>query len=125
MFTKQEIILDDRLILKEKNSPDSEKKTENTCLSPNSSQLEKKEIVSAVVNVSAKKQRCAFENCNKKIAKIIGDCKYCSSKFCSQHRLPEIHLCNNMKEVKNTSKKILEDKLTNEKCVGNKIDYKI
>jgi len=37
--------------------------------------------------------KCNFEGCAKKIAVIVGDCKFCQKKFCTQHRLPEDHDC--------------------------------
>ena len=68
-----------------------------------------------------KKTRCFLEGCSDRIAKIIGDCRYCSSKFCGKHRLPETHLCPNMQTCKQQSFEKNSNKLMNEKCVANKV----
>ena len=39
---------------------------------------------------------CDYEGCKNKRAVIIGDCSYCSMKYCTQHRLPELHKCYNL-----------------------------
>ena len=44
--------------------------------------------------------KCDFEGCKKKVAMIIGDCSYCSKKFCAIHRLPEGHACINISDCK-------------------------
>ena len=33
---------------------------------------------------------CAVEECKERTAPIIGDCKYCQTKYCANHRLPEV-----------------------------------
>ena len=68
-----------------------------------------------------KNGRCNYDTCSKKTAKIIGDCRYCSNKFCESHRLPESHSCTCYDKVRCESKNILKNKLMNEKCVGVKI----
>jgi len=32
-----------------------------------------------------KANRCAFEGCNARVVKIIGDCRYCQQKFCGKY----------------------------------------
>jgi predicted nucleic acid binding AN1-type Zn finger protein len=59
--------------------------------------------------------------CGKKIAYIIGECKFCTCSFCLIHRLPEIHNCINLDKCKEQAKDINENKLMQEKCVANKI----
>lgn len=68
-----------------------------------------------------KKKRCNYENCNNKAATIIGDCSYCSLKYCISHRLPEAHLCTNIQECKDISFKRNQDKLLSEKCIAAKV----
>ncbi|KAK5642651.1 hypothetical protein RI129_008818 [Pyrocoelia pectoralis] len=36
---------------------------------------------------------CCFTKCKKKTSDFGIDCKYCSSRFCTAHGLPEIHGC--------------------------------
>ena len=125
MSTKQEIIIEDRLLLSDKKCKDENKETDNVCVSPSSGKYSKVNVFQDELKPIINKKRCFHENCNKRIAKIIGDCKYCNNKFCSEHRLPELHFCKNMIDVKNNSRKNLELKLSNEKCVGDKINNKI
>jgi ubiquitin len=51
-----------------------------------------------------KKSKCDVEGCTQRPAPIIGDCAYCSSKFCAQHRLPETHTCVKLKDCRQTAK---------------------
>jgi len=65
--------------------------------------------------------RCAFEGCNARVVKIIGDCRYCQQKFCGSHRLPETHVCPNLATCKQASFERNSNKLLNEKCVKVKV----
>ena len=38
-------------------------------------------------------ERCNFKNCNKKLPLSSTKCR-CGQRFCSKHRLPEIHDCS-------------------------------
>ncbi len=51
-----------------------------------------------------KKSKCDVEGCTQRPAPIIGDCAYCASKFCAQHRLPETHHCIKLKDCRQTAK---------------------
>ena len=51
-----------------------------------------------------KKSKCDVEGCVQRPAPIIGDCAYCCSKFCAQHRLPETHQCIKLKDCRQTAK---------------------
>ena len=73
------------------------------------------------VNPVKIKSRCAFPDCKKKCAPIVGDCKYCLSKFCSTHRLPEEHNCSQMAQCKQFSFNANQNKLMAEKCVAAKV----
>ena len=68
-------------------------------------------------------QKCAFtaSGCNDRVVKIIGDCRYCSQKFCSKHRLPEAHQCPNIKTMKDTAAGRNAEKLMHERTVSNKV----
>ncbi|KAI8810335.1 hypothetical protein BJ742DRAFT_888196 [Cladochytrium replicatum] len=65
--------------------------------------------------------RCNAENCSDRAVKIVGDCRYCSSKFCARHRLPEAHACPNIQSCRADAQTILEKKLLTEKCVASKV----
>ena len=47
-------------------------------------------------------QECQL--CKSDVA-IIYNCNYCKQRFCSEHRLPEKHLCPNMPSKKNWRKR--------------------
>ncbi|KAI8919630.1 hypothetical protein BC831DRAFT_480952 [Entophlyctis helioformis] len=70
---------------------------------------------------SKKSNTCQFGSCSDKIVKIVGDCRYCSSKFCSRHRLPEAHACSNLQSCRQASHEKLAGKLLNEKTVAAKV----
>ena len=64
-----------------------------------------KTTVNTTVNTTTKPPKCCAANgCGKRPAPIIGDCVYCNSKFCAQHRLPETHECSKLKECRQTAK---------------------
>jgi len=65
--------------------------------------------------------KCAHGECKQMAAFIVGDCKYCNSKFCGTHRLPESHACSNMQGCKDTSFAKNKAKLEKEKCVSSKV----
>ena len=80
---------------------------------------EEKEIT---INLKKKtKHHCSLNCCNNKVVKILGDCKWCSLSFCSEHRLPESHCCPNYDDCrKNSFNK--NAKLVGEmKCVSSKV----
>lgn len=62
--------------------------------------------------------KCQNIDCNNKVILIVGDCKWCSKKFCGTHRLPEEHLCEGLKDMKDSKFSINAKKLMNEKCVA-------
>ncbi|ORE04789.1 polyubiquitin [Rhizopus microsporus var. microsporus] len=68
-----------------------------------------------------KKTRCAFESCSDKPVKIIGDCRYCQSKFCARHRLPEDHRCENLTSCRQAAHERNSIKLLSERCVASKV----
>ncbi|KAJ3385801.1 hypothetical protein HDU92_002853 [Lobulomyces angularis] len=65
--------------------------------------------------------RCAQISCNDRAVKIIGDCRYCSKKFCGKHRLPEVHICEGLIKCKQESISKLSDKLQSERIQSSKI----
>jgi ubiquitin C len=69
----------------------------------------------------AKGSKCAFKDCTAKPVLIIGDCKYCNSKFCGTHRLPETHECSNMQSCRDVHFNKNKAKLEGEKCVAAKV----
>lgn len=64
---------------------------------------------------------CGHEKCINPIAKIVGDCRWCSSRFCLKHRLPETHVCPNIATCRAQASDDLAKRLLEEKCVSNKV----
>ncbi|KAL0079817.1 hypothetical protein J3Q64DRAFT_1761389 [Phycomyces blakesleeanus] len=73
------------------------------------------------IKAVSRKQRCAFGSCSDKPVKIIGDCRYCQSKFCARHRLPEAHVCVNLLSCKQAAHERNSMKLLSERCVASKV----
>lgn len=67
------------------------------------------------------KNRCTVLGCGERIAKIVGECRYCGHGYCSRHRLPESHQCDNMQGCRQQSYEKNSSKLLGEKCVADKV----
>lgn len=76
---------------------------------------------SSLDSVLAVKNKCFVPTCTDRPAKIIGDCKYCKQHFCSKHRLPESHQCDNLVSCRQASFEKNSSKLMGEKCVADKV----
>ncbi|KAI9144593.1 polyubiquitin [Paraphysoderma sedebokerense] len=68
-----------------------------------------------------KSSRCAVDGCKDKVVKIIGDCRYCTKRYCGKHRLPESHACEQLDSCRQAAADKLTGKLLNEKCVAQKV----
>lgn len=67
------------------------------------------------------KRKCGFEGCKNKILSISINCNKCKLFFCSNHRLPEDHLCTHLQEIKDEAHANLSNTLQQQKCVAAKI----
>ncbi|KAI8621136.1 hypothetical protein BC830DRAFT_1055792, partial [Chytriomyces sp. MP71] len=65
-------------------------------------------------------QRCAL-GCGAAAVKTVGDCRFCSQKFCAKHRFVEAHACANMQSCHEQAKSGLASKLLAEKTAGAKV----
>ena len=63
--------------------------------------------------------RCA--TCLQRSAKLIGDCKYCGLKYCSAHRLPEVHACPEIQKCRDVHHARNKETLLRSKCVSDKV----
>jgi hypothetical protein len=74
----------------------------------------------------AKLPKCDFKRddpahkCKEKIQPIVGECGFCSGKYCSKHRLLESHNCTGLEDCKKESHARNADKLNNERTVAIK-----
>jgi ubiquitin len=79
-------------------------------------------LVEYSIVVKAKSNKlCTYGECTKKPLMGVGDCKFCSGKYCSAHRLPEDHFCANLQDCRKQSFDKNKEKLMKEKCVGLRI----
>jgi ubiquitin C len=76
----------------------------------------------APVKAAKPPNTCHFSDCKDRLVKIIGDCRYCQSKFCGKHRLPEMHACAGMESCKQAASSRLTNKLLTEKTVASKVN---
>ncbi|KAI4470224.1 an1-like zinc finger [Holotrichia oblita] len=51
------------------------------------------DLESVINKVKQVDNTCAFTKCKKKVVDFAITCKYCNSRFCPMHGLPEIHGC--------------------------------
>ncbi|KAI9225960.1 MAG: polyubiquitin [Piptocephalis tieghemiana] len=68
-----------------------------------------------------KSTRCRFGDCQDRVVRIVGDCRYCQGKYCSKHRLPESHACAELISCQKASFDRNAGKLLGEKCVASKV----
>jgi predicted nucleic acid binding AN1-type Zn finger protein len=65
--------------------------------------------------------KCAFGDCKKRGVVIVGDCRFCTKNYCSNHRLPETHCCAQLASCKSQHFESNKEKLLKEKCVAPKV----
>lgn len=65
--------------------------------------------------------KCFIDQCLDRVAKIVGDCRYCSHAYCGKHRLPESHACEKISNCRQESYEKNSNKLLNGKCVADKL----
>lgn len=80
------------------------------------------EIISSTAAAPQKKSnKCFIDQCLDRVAKIVGDCRYCSHAYCGKHRLPESHACEKLSNCRQESYEKNSNKLLNGKCVADKL----
>lgn len=73
------------------------------------------------MSATKKSNKCHIEKCLDRVAKIVGDCRYCTHSHCTKHRLPESHACEKLSNCRQESYEKNSDKLLNGKCVADKL----
>ena len=68
-----------------------------------------------------KSNKCFTDECLDRVAKIVGECRYCSHSYCGKHRLPESHACEKISNCRQESYARNSDKLLNGKCIADKL----
>jgi len=65
--------------------------------------------------------KCHVKECSKRIAEIVGECKFCQLKFCLGHRLVELHQCTFIKSCIDQATRKNENMLLKNKCTSSKV----
>ncbi len=65
--------------------------------------------------------KCELEDCKHKANFIMGDCKYCSKKFCDRHYIMEIHNCVKLTDHIASRREKHKESIMNQKCIADKI----
>lgn len=74
------------------------------------------DLDSVLKNVKKIDNTCAFLKCKNRTSDFAIQCKYCNSRFCTTHGLPEIHGCGEAVRRDEKRKYLHPDvKLSNEK----------
>lgn len=84
-------------------------------------QIGNEATIEAVLPVRTPKGKCFVSDCTDRAAKIVGDCRYCGHNYCSKHRLPECHACDNLQGCRQQSFEKNSSKLMGEKCVADRV----
>jgi len=67
-------------------------------------------------------KHCQFPECKKKILSLSIECDKCHLLFCSQHRLPEGHLCFALSDIKKNAFEINKNNLENNKISNSQLN---
>ena len=76
--------------------------------------------------MAPKLPKCDFKKddpqhkCKEKIQPIVGECGFCSGKYCSTHRWLESHNCTGLEDCKKESHERNADKLNSERTMAIK-----
>ncbi|KAH6572865.1 hypothetical protein BASA62_003200 [Batrachochytrium salamandrivorans] len=84
-------------------------------------QQQQQQLPALPAPLAKKSNKCNLDGCNDRVVKIVGDCRYCMSKFCTKHRLPEAHACSNIETCRQNSHERLAGKLLKERTVAAKV----
>lgn len=73
-----------------------------------------------------KKPKCPSiikgEKCNAMPSLAVGYCKWCKITYCSACRMPEVHNCPNLDDLKNSKKEQNSQQLNKNKCHLSQLD---
>lgn len=67
------------------------------------------------------KRKCSASRCTSQPLRMVGDCQYCSGKFCSKHRLLENHNCIGLQRCKEQYHERNALKLESEQTAASKV----
>ncbi|EMD38442.1 hypothetical protein CERSUDRAFT_82695 [Gelatoporia subvermispora B] len=70
------------------------------------------------------KKRCQLQaepRCNSAVLRLVGQCPHCRAEFCSAHRMPEHHNCQNLESCRQQAFEKNKAKLESERTVASKM----
>ncbi|EIW60051.1 uncharacterized protein TRAVEDRAFT_145087 [Trametes versicolor FP-101664 SS1] len=70
------------------------------------------------------KKRCQLQSeprCNQAVLRLVGQCPHCRLEFCSTHRMPEHHECQNLESCRQQAFEKNKAKLESERTVASKM----
>ena len=71
---------------------------------------------------SSKKNNICFKNkCKKTANKFTGSCQFCQNTYCTEHRLFEMHNCEQLNNAKKDLHKKNAEKLAKEQTTDNRV----
>merc|ERR1712023_488914 len=65
-----------------------------------------------------KSNGCGVDGCDGRVVLLVGDCKWCMKSFCQAHRMPEAHVCPNIKDCRAQAFANNSKKMDSFKCVA-------
>lgn len=68
-----------------------------------------------------KKNICCKSKCKKTANKFTGSCQFCQNTFCTEHRLFEMHNCEQLNNAKKDLHKKNAEKLAKEQTTDNRV----
>ena len=63
------------------------------------------------------------EKCGAALSLAVGYCKWCNTDFCSSCRIPEVHNCPNLADLKASKKQENSNQLNMNKCHISQIEH--
>ncbi|ELQ76398.1 putative Zinc finger, AN1-type protein [Trachipleistophora hominis] len=73
------------------------------------------------VTVCYRKKYCDFVDCKLKRSKVCSDCRFCKYLFCGKHKMPEEHMCKEIKRCKEEANLKNANKLEEGRISKNKV----
>merc|ERR1719453_2793916 len=94
-------------------SPSAEPALENAATPPAGEKKKKKK--------KKKSNGCGVDGCDGRVVLLVGDCKWCMKSFCQAHRMPEAHVCPNIKDCAAQAFAQNAAKVGDHKCVARQV----
>lgn len=82
----------------------------------------KVEVIKSIKQQQKKKKNtCCKSKCKKTANKFTGSCQFCQNTYCTEHRLFEMHNCEQLNNAKKDLHKKNAEKLAKEQTTDNRV----